>query len=217
MRSPLERSFFTLLLAMAGCGEVTTRPPLPRPDGASPGHDAGHDARREATADAISDVVPPDACPTSLPRAGARCALSLYSACEYGSDPEPECDWFAGCVDGGWTLSGPEDAGCETTNSPSCPATLSEITPEGACAVDASALAGVECYYPEARCWCSQGTFPATWQCDLTMTPGCPEPRPRIGTPCDASDAALLCRYPLCLAQVCRSGSWENYPICEKK
>ena len=236
MRHPFQSVALTLSLALAACGGGVAATPSKGIDGGSTGKDGGHDARRDvvtaahgdATTDALDDAMTDalddamtdaldDACPTARPNAGSRCAFSGYADCEYGSDPEPSCDTIVECVAGGWTTSSePEDAGCGTTNSPLCPAAFSDVTDQGPCAADASGLAGVECYYPEARCWCSLGTAPATWQCDITTMPGCPEPRPRIGTPCDPSDAALFCNYASCTGQACRAGTWQFVYWCGK-
>jgi hypothetical protein len=190
---------------------VATTPPE-RADSGSTSKDAGHDARREASTGALSN-----ACPTSRPAAGAPCALAAFTDCEFGSDPELHCDTLMGCADGGWVVtSSPEDAGCATNNSALCPATFSAITQEGLCTVDAGGLAGVECYYPEARCACTLSTAPATWLCDTAETPGCPDPRPRIGSPCEASDAAPLCDYGGCWPQTCQLGRWKLEYACGK-
>jgi hypothetical protein len=216
--SPLRSTTLTLFFCLPACGGVVTTTPPERADSGSTSNDARHDARHEASADAhrepSADALA-NVCPISRPTAGAECAVSDID-CEYGSDPELACDTLMDCLDGGWASSGPADAGCATTNSALCPAMFSAITQDGACAIDAGGLAGVECYYPEARCWCSLGTAPATWQCDTDTSTSCPEPRPRIGSPCEATDVALACNYASCLVQICRLGSWQFFYACGK-
>jgi hypothetical protein len=213
-----------LLVCLIGCGDVVAEA-AGRTEGGSPPRDAavrvdGHahvrsdaltdDAGMEASIDAGTD-----SCPTSRPPTGRPCGTSL--TCEYGSDPEVSCDTLLGCLDGGWSItSEPEEAGCGRTNSASCPATFSAITEGTPCSAY-----GTECYFPEARCWCDTGLggMPLAWDCDIATTQtdsgffipdgGCPEPRPRLGTPCSASDVGLSCEYGnSCWALRCPSGAW---------
>jgi hypothetical protein len=184
------------------------------------------DARARVRSDAGTDAgidAATDSCPTSQPSTASRCGTSL--TCEYGSDPDVNCDALLGCLDGGWTItSEPEEAGCGKTSSASCPAAFSEMTEGAPCSAPSA-----ECYYPEARCWCdTPGAEPLAWDCDIATTPtdngripdtACPEPRPRLGTPCSASELGLMCVYgDPCWLLHCLSGAWQmaSSGVCGK-
>ncbi len=221
MRRVLQAS--PLLVCLVGCGDVANAGN--RADADTSFQDAavrakeaaaGFDARTETGTDAFIDAgadADGGPCPTSRPTLGGPCTTSL--TCEYGSDPSIECDTLMDCVSGVWTILPQRfDAGCGRTNSPTCPATFSEMTEGAAC------TANVECYYPEARCWCLPMTAcpglgcpaPSAWSCDIAVFPdaGCPEPRPRVGTPCPASQRGLLCDYDdVCRWLFCYAGAWQ--------
>jgi hypothetical protein len=222
-----------LLACLVGCGEVanvekradagaTFKDAAVRAKEAAASVDARNEVGTDAASDADADGGP---CPLSQPTVGGRCTTSLE--CEYGSDPSIECDTLMGCVSGVWTMAPVRyDAGCGTTSSASCPATFSETIEGAACS------AGLECYYPEARCWCLQCPGPLgcpapnLWNCDIAVMPSsngfvpadaaCPEPRPRLGTPCSTSDQT--CQYGgFCEQQlVCHAGAWLLLPCITK-
>jgi hypothetical protein len=147
-------------------------------------------------------------CPYSMPEAGAACDHAP-SFCEYGADPHcttvfsclPDCNY---CTSGTWIVSYPPDPSC-AGNPAGCP-TQFGVGVGQACPVQGS------CTYAEGRCAClSCAIYPASlsttcnacgvfeagltgpdadagneWFCDLwPVGPGCPQPRPYLGTACD--------------------------------
>jgi len=212
-----------LVMYLAGCGEVANADK--RADAGTTSKDAAVrakeaaaslDARTEVGADAFTDAgtdADGGPCPTLQPTVGRPCTTSL--ACEYGSDPSIDCDTVMYCDGGVWEIAYvPFDAGCGKTNSATCPATFSDMTEHAAC------TGNVECYYPEARCWCVPAACPGlgcpapnAWRCDISVWPdaGCPDPRPRLGTPCSAGELELLCKYDdvACQFLLCRAGAWQ--------
>jgi len=143
-------------------------------------------------------------CPASLPTAGAACSPSGIS-CEYGDDPNPECNTIVTCQgSAGW--SGPPPGSHCMPGT--CPATYADV-PQGK---DCSPF-GLDCAYPQGQCNCAE-TVPASgpnpvWQCS-TPASGCPEPRPREGSAC--SSPGLTCDYGACTGGVsleCSDGYWR--------
>ena len=98
--------------------------------------------------------------------------------CEYGSSPNPECNEIETCESNGlWSYPPPGVACIPGT----CPATYADVPQGKQCTPQ-----GLDCSYTEGQCNCSS-TLPASgpypvWQCS-TPAAGCPEPRPRIGSP----------------------------------
>jgi hypothetical protein len=112
-----------------------------------------------------------------------------------------------------------------------CPATWAEAN-----AVDAAPgmCPFVDCVYPEGFCGCGVNCggggapraprapapvdVPGFFTCIPTM-PGCPEPRPLSGTPCDV-DASNGCGYGFACGcgqnEQCMGGVWQAYqsPPC---
>jgi hypothetical protein len=76
------------------------------------------------------------------------------------------------------------------------------------------------CDYPQGRCACTvQAGGPALldasavsiWICQDPSAPGCPTPRPRLGSPC--SQDGLTCDYGACdipggIGETCNGGIW---------
>ncbi|HEX8794568.1 MAG TPA: hypothetical protein VF765_26665 [Polyangiaceae bacterium] len=162
-------------------------------------HDAGADS-----GDGSSGIGGGGGCPGSLPRPGSACSPSGIS-CEYGSDPNPQCDVIVTCRgSSGWSAP-PPGFNCVPGT---CPASYASV-PQGQ---DCSPQ-GLDCAYPEGQCNCAQ-TVPVTrpnpvWQCS-TPASGCPEPRPREGTTC--TSPGLTCDYGACRGGVsleCSDGYWR--------
>jgi hypothetical protein len=156
------------------------------------------------------------ACPATMPSAGSTCAVTFQ--CEYGSDPDVDCDTVMACATGHWAFSSmPSTTACSTTSSASCPATFADL------GADKCTSASESCFYPEARCACSSQCGPVgqigpdggpelSWCCPDAPEEGpqCPSPRPRLGTPCAAA-TGIQCDYGGCSGNVtleCTGGVW---------
>ena len=157
-------------------------------------------------------------CPEIVPEAGSPCttvpppstAADDITACEYGSDPH--CTTLAECGGGRWVLSAPVSS-C-SGNPASCPA-----TPDAGSA-DMCPL-NDNCTYPDGRCACisciatvcgprcvdqEAGT---QWYCrPWDPFPGCPNPRPLLGTACSDVDAGQYCGDNWGETMVCVGGYW---------
>jgi hypothetical protein len=126
--------------------------------------------------------------------------------CEYGGNPNPACDYVETCTANGTWSDPPPGPACP---SGTCPATYADV-PQGK---DCTPM-GLDCAYPQGQCNCAStvpvsGPNPA-WQCS-TPAPGCPEPRPSIGSAC--SQPALFCDYGACTGGValqCTDGVWKQ-------
>jgi hypothetical protein len=81
------------------------------------------------------------------------------------------------------------------------------------------AMSGTTCDYPEARCSCGQSCGMlgvgdgAIWCCPDAPPEetGCPDPRPRLGTPCGSTMS--VCDYGGCSGNVeeqCLDGVWQK-------
>jgi len=158
------------------------------------------------------------ACPSSPPANGASCSEPGELDCEYGTDWDPLCNTIAQCWRGGpldstWQLQEPATGfPCPTPASLAavCPPTQ---PPGGDCPAAAS---GSLCAYPSTVCGCVQlGDTPdasATWICAAPGT-GCPDARPRIGSPCQSNSQNDDCMYAVCgIGGVtsCSSGIWRE-------
>jgi hypothetical protein len=162
-------------------------------------------------------------CPEGAPDAGDPCTPppetggALRIACEYGSDPHctttAQCESTSAGDAGTWNIS-PPDPSCEG-NPVGCPATFG-LDGSSGCPVDGA------CTYPEGRCSCvvceRSSVLGRVWVCAAWPMPdGCPEPRPRSGTPC-VGDGGLCGYGPECCGQVnvgpamqCVDGYWEEF------
>ena len=142
-------------------------------------------------------------CPPSAPQTGQPCAPD-GAQCEYGTDPDPNCNEIVECMSGTWAGGG-TGAKCPVGM---CPLRYVDVPKGQACPES-----GVDCAYKEGQCNCSftspSGTMNTpTWHC--FSPPGCPEPRPDVGTPC--TQDGLSCDYGACtggLAETCTSGYWQ--------
>jgi hypothetical protein len=125
--------------------------------------------------------------------------------CEYGTNPNPACNTDYTCGATGWSYP-PHGPICPTGT---CPASYSAVPQGKSCTP-----AGLDCSYPEGQCNCAE-TLPVStggpvWQC-ATPAPGCPSPRPDIGSAC--TQTGLECDYGACTGGVmlqCKDGYWQE-------
>jgi hypothetical protein len=95
-----------------------------------------------------------------------------------------------------------------------CPATFASVPRMTHCTPY-----GGWCDYAEGRCACTANTGPALldasaeaiWICQDPSAPGCPSPRPRLGSTC--SQEGLSCDYAACdvpggTVELCHGGAW---------
>jgi hypothetical protein len=116
------------------------------------------------------------------------------------------------CQAPGWSVTAPGPGACPAGT---CPATYAAVTQEQPCSPD-----GLDCAYAEGQCDCAYLLLVASpgrvWQC-APSTPGCPEPRPRLGDTC--SQPGFTCDYGACLGGIamrCVNGSWQRQAtVCE--
>jgi hypothetical protein len=156
-------------------------------------------------------------CPAVAPMRESVCWSPLFE-CEYGASPNLDCNvlFVCGWHDAGgfgcptWMQQGGAPADCPADT---CPESLPMITPGDPCGAP-----HLNCAYPNATCICASGTSggfdggDAGWAC-FPIQPGCPSPRPRIGTPC--TDDGMLCDYGRSAGGVatrCQSGVWGLSP-----
>ena len=160
------------------------------------------------------------ACPATPPFNGSACAR-VGLECEWGTNADPYCDVLMRCTTSGWlSNNGGGGGGGACAISPdagACAPTYASVPRGQTCAAD-----GASCTYAEGACYCvgvggpqpPPGTS-ATWHC-RDATPGCPEPRPRIGAAC--ASAGLQCDYGSCIVSggvmlVCTDGTWHDEPV----
>jgi len=161
------------------------------------------------------DGGPGPACPATQPAVGAPCSQESLE-CEYGTSQYPGCDAIVQCSSGYWgTEFGPAGY-CPTGPNPEgCPASPDDVNDGGA----TCSTAGLTCHYALGQCYCGSlfgplpqpedgGTY--NWSCD-DPGPGCPQPRPRVGSPC--TQEGQSCEYFACdWAQQCTGGLWQAEP-----
>jgi hypothetical protein len=124
--------------------------------------------------------------------------------CEYGNDPNPDCNVIYSCGASGWSTPGPSQCVAGT-----CPQSYADVPQFQDCMPQ-----GLDCAYAQGQCNCAD-TVPASgpspkWQCSTPMQ-GCPEPRPRIGSMCTVP--GLDCDYGACTGGVnveCTQGAWQE-------
>jgi hypothetical protein len=177
---------------------------LPSRDGADAGHSDGPAQKPDAG-------VPPK-CPAAEPPIGSQCT-DIGLECEYGTSTNVDCNTILRCTATGWRQAAASTA-CVTGM---CPAQYSDITVGGSCTP-----AGEVCDYGQGTCTCASpsaavmkpdGGNPSGvphWSC-VPEQPHCPSPRPKLGTPCSATNAT--CDYGSCtggIALACTNGVWEE-------
>jgi hypothetical protein len=181
-----------------------------------------------ACASSGSKVVPSErACPGSVPKDGGACApVEAVLACEYGGNANRACTTFADCaaLKAGAPLSWivtPATQGCGQ-NQAACPGTYG--IGEGA----ACPAMNLSCDYDEGRCAClacagdggvQSGYTGGYWHCRAwkDVAPGCPVPRPLLGSACTVQEGTL-CDYDMCCSgpslgpsALCAGGVWRQY------
>jgi hypothetical protein len=180
--------------------------------GGSPGSDSGNpgsDSSSDAPVPGTDSSVPPGGfCPSTLPTSDAACS-PVGLVCEYGSNPNSQCDMLYGCTSSGWSDETTKSA-CPTTECPASYASVSGPSQDHPCTVN-----GAECSYPtQGTCLCTSdpGGLPTTggplWEC-TAATAMCPSPRPRLGSACSTEGAS--CDYGACtggIEIVCKGGYW---------
>ena len=215
------RAILVVLASIAvGCGGTVVGTSLdggPGSDGAG-GGDGGRDS--PGTDGPIADTGTPwsPVCPEGEPTPGTPCTLSpskdsAPALCEYGQlNYDPSCDAVYQCQAGVWSKASSVGGTCQPDgpNPSSCPATYADIQEDeaGTCA-----QAGLRCEYAEGVCLCSAGfaiEIPdggTTWSCN--PGPGCPMPRPRLGSSCTSSN--MSCTYLTCdFSESCTDGYWQG-------
>jgi hypothetical protein len=158
-------------------------------------------------------------CPASPPGDGSACGPQGLT-CEWGSSPVSDCDTVALCNGGRWQVTphapGSADCGGTGLDGGTCPASFASVPRQQHCSPY-----GLNCDYPEGRCGCAVPAGPgfpadasavAEWLCQ-DPAPGCPQPRPRLGSACSATQDGLQCDYGSCAipggtSETCAGGIW---------
>jgi hypothetical protein len=178
-------------------------------DGSTPGSDAGSDGGGSPDTGS-NDTGSPDSgptfCPAKPPTKGGKCSPDGIE-CEYGSNPNADCNELFDCTGSGWTNATPKLA-CAPQSD--CPASYASITGHKTC--PASEL-DLTCAYPLGTCICSDGELPVSggpfWNC-VPATATCPSPRPKLGSAC--TEDGTTCDYGACeggTAIECKAGYWQ--------
>lgn len=154
-------------------------------------------------------------CPATIPTIGSTCTQETVQ-CEYGKAWwNVSCDQVVQCDNGRW-------AGYQATfepctpepgpNSSACPADFAAVQQGSAC-TDTS----LSCQYSQGTCACQVPLGGpilldgggGSWGC--TPEPGCPVPRPRLGSACSLE--GTTCTYEECAyGQTCINGTWQSQP-----
>ncbi len=162
-------------------------------------------------------------CPATPPSAGTSCS-AVGEDCEYGSSWWLWCNLVVQCTaDAGWQpVSEHIGGGCAEPDAGdaggTCPSTWAEATTMDA---GSAMCPAVNCNYPEGSCACILGCGCAgqrqemdlhgAWFCTPTP-PGCPSPRPDLGTAC--TNAGPGCTYGrTCgcgIGVSCVDGVWQG-------
>jgi hypothetical protein len=146
-------------------------------------------------------------CPPSDPGADQPCSKDKL-ACEFGGDFNPACNILRNCSRGAWsttTLNGVENPTCPTPTAPTTPPNPAECPASAPRTSDACTVA-LACNYGDTTCTCSK----QFWNCSKGRQ-FCKTPRPRVGTPCSASDQCTIQLLGECdrIVLTCsRDGTW---------
>ena len=158
------------------------------------------------------------ACPATPPFGGSACPR-IGLECEWGTNADPYCNTLMQCTANGWVSRNGGGGTCAgTPDAGACAPTYASVPRGQKCGGE-----GASCSYAEGACYCTVGIggpqpppgTPATWQC-RDVSPGCPEPRPRIGSAC--ATPKLQCDYGSCIVSggvmlVCSDGTWRDEPV----
>jgi len=130
-------------------------------------------------------------CPSQVTD-GGYCSVDGF-VCEFGVNPNPYCNDLDVCLSvGGWSNEAQPAISC---GQGTYPASYTDVAQGEPCPVR-----NLDCAYPEGQCNCGAGLAYANrsgrpvWTC--SSPPGCPEPRPRLGSSC--SQGGLHCDYGAC-------------------
>lgn len=144
-------------------------------------------------------------CPATVPANGAPCT-GVTAGCEYGDDPQYQCNQLALCGLEGWVVqSAGGGPSCPTSLPAECPASFAEALAPAGC--PSSSANETVCRYPEGMCSCQPAQ--ATFTCKSPAGPGCPAARPHAGTPC--GPPCTLWGSGTCDGESmkCRCGVWQ--------
>jgi len=157
-------------------------------------------------------------CPDAPPKPGTGCTQQTVQ-CEYGSATwNVACDTVVQCENDVWTTITPSYEPCTPAPGPNpaaCPASHAAVPVGTSCQGD------VTCTYPDAVCSCEypfggppppgdDAGITGNWYC--VPEPGCPMPRPRLGSAC--SGEGTFCTYETCsYGQTCINGTWQSQPM----
>jgi hypothetical protein len=157
------------------------------------------------------------ACPSAPPFGGSACSR-VGLECEWGTSADPYCNTLMTCTSGGWVSKNGGGGACAVTpDAGACAPTYASVPRGQTCGAE-----GASCSYTEGACYCTMGFggpqpppgTQATWRC-RDAVPGCPEPRPRIGTACAPN--AKRCDYGSCLTGgvmlVCNDATWHDESV----
>jgi len=214
-------------LVLAGCGGATfdsiaasdaggDAPSASDGDSDSATHDGGP-GDDGPVGDAPSDSpVTHGPCPASPPTPGSACTREDLQ-CEYGTSQYVGCDILVQCTSGQWQTQTFGDTCPGGPNPPECPPTMASVPSGSACGSQT-----ITCHYDLGQCTCGflfgppppplDGGGPGyTWTCD-DPGPGCPQPRPRVGSACTQDGQS--CMYETCsYGQQCTGGVWQAEPV----
>ena len=210
------RALLVGLVCVVGCGIGHSQS---LDDGGASQNDGGGGGGGDSGG-GVSDAGLVPACPKIAPADGTACSKPGLE-CEYGSDPNIECNTVARCQGSYWSTAASRGGECPTPppGSKSCASTYAQVPVGEACPYQ-----GLECGYPEGYCVCTEpfsgpprldASNSQVWVCD-TPSQGCPSPRPRTGSACSAQ--GQYCDYGGCslpggVVMQCESGIWTEQQI----
>jgi hypothetical protein len=152
-------------------------------------------------------------CPSSPPAAGSACVSTKGGPkCEYGSNPDPNCNQTFVCTSNVWV---DQTSGTICAPQSLCPATYASVPNGQTCTTNQ-----LSCAYAEGECICTTSvgglaTTTPQWDC-FPKQQGCPSPRPDIGSACSTPDQS--CDYGACsggVAMQCTDGAWQQtFTVC---
>lgn len=171
----------------------------------------GDDIAEAGPRDSGRDSAPSGPCPAERPREGGECRREGLE-CEYGASEYPSCDDVFECAARRWVRTSFGVSCPSGPNDPSCPPTFQSVPRNQTCGPQ-----GLTCHYDLGQCYCGVSFGPPMpydggpqdfpWTCD-DPAPGCPQPRPRLGSACDGR--VPVCVYQQCdYGQACQDGVWQ--------
>jgi hypothetical protein len=208
MNFPRYSTFAACLLPLlAACGGTITGGPGNDSGTGSDGGTGSDSGTGSDTGTGTDGQPPPASCPTDPPTAGASCTDNGLE-CEYGTNPNVECNKTFTCAGSLWT-SPSSTPPCPPADD--CPPAYITSGKNEQCSMSDEDLT---CSYAQGTCICSEGSLPEVggpyWNC-IPATSSCPSPRPRLGSAC--SDEGTQCDYGACeggIAIECKDGVWQQ-------